>query len=100
MAHVTDIQDLCHLTRMRMASVTEQLHEQSPVWQQDNRVLQKFWEEAVGSGSMSQMYRLSAQQRRALAKAAADLEQQAEAARKDLLRLQHAAGAIHHAAGT
>lgn len=102
MATTTDVQDLCQLTRMRLTALAEQMNEQRAIWQKEVRALQQFWEweEQAVSGPKAQMDRLTPQERRALATAAAELEACAEAARHDLLRIQHAAGAIHHTAGT
>lgn len=93
-----DLQEHAWIVRQWARRAAEQLAEQRLGWQGNSRDLQKFWEEATVTPS-NLLHHLSQSDRSALRDAARALEVQADAARADLLRVQHAAGAIAHALG-
>lgn len=95
--NIAELADEAAATRRLASATAGRLLEQRPGWQEDNRILHRFWEEAIGGAFPSRLNMLNAHQQRQLRDAMLGLESQAEAARKDLLRVQHAAGAIAHA---
>jgi hypothetical protein len=95
----TDLPEAAWLVRQWARRAAAQLGELRLGWQRQNRDLQQFWEKSAASGQLGLLHHLPPADRSALRDAAEDLEAQADQARHDLLRVQHAAGAIAHALG-
>jgi hypothetical protein len=84
--------------RRSLRSTVETLGDLRATWRNDNRAMQSYWDEFVGSRP-SGLVHLSTDERRRLSNAAARLEEEAELATEDLGRIKHAAGALAHALG-